>query len=173
MAFSSGSTVGEVNALPFAPMASVLRAPVPSGWTLQADADSWYPGALRVMRVHHPDPQRRARGLLLWVKGSRFGAPAGAGRFLDMGVGDRFQYVGTAAAEDCGEWAVTHRDALAKSPADMVFAWHSPEQAGWGSLVARAFVVEDCDVLPGVCRGAQALTPFLPLREVLFAAGFE
>lgn len=172
-AFSAGSTVCEVNALPFAPMASVLREPAPSGWALSSDADSWHPGAIRVLRLQHPDPQRRARGVLLWVKGAPFGNPAGAGRFLDLGVGDRYQFVNATPPENCGEWALTHRDADGKAQSLLLFAWQAPEQPGWGSLIARAFVIEDCADLPGVCRDAQALTAFLPLREVLFAAGFE
>lgn len=172
-AFTSGSTVCEVNALPFAPMASVLRQPPPSGWTLHADADSWYPGAIRLFRLAHPDPQRRARGILVWVKGSPFGNPAGAGRFLNLGVGDRYQFVNATPPENCAEWALTHRDARAKEQSLLLFAWQAPDMAGWGNLGARAFVIEDCDVVPGTCRDAQALTTFLPLREVLFAAGFE
>jgi hypothetical protein len=172
-AFSSGSTVCEVNALPFAPMASVLRQPPPSGWTLTVDRSDWYPGALRVLRLHHPDPERRARGVLVWVKGSTFGSPVGAGRFLDLGVLDQFRFVDATPPADCGMWALTHRDALPKAQASLLFAWQAPDQPGLGNLVARAYLIEDCDASPGVCRDAQALTAFLPLREVLFANGFE
>jgi hypothetical protein len=173
LGFSSGSTVCEVDALPFAPMASVLRQPPPAGWRVVADADSWHPGAIRLLRLQHPDPARRVRGVLLWVKGSPFGNPTGAGRFLDLAVGDQYQFVNASPPTDCGEWSLTHRDAQPKAQAALRFAWQAPEQPGWGSLVVRAFVIEDCDPLPGLCRDAQALTGFLPLREVLFAAGFE
>lgn len=154
-------------------MASVLRQPPPSGWSLRADADSWHPGAIRRLQLVHPDPQRRARGVLIWVKGSPFGTPTGVGRFLDLGVKDRYQFVNASPPENCAEWALTHRDAQPKSQGLLSFAWQAPEVVGWGILVVRAFVIEDCDPLPGGCRDAQALTAFLPLREVLFAAGFE
>jgi hypothetical protein len=173
LAFTTGATVCEVNALPFAPMASVLRQPPPSGWTLTVDRSDWYPGALRVLRLHHPDPERRARGVLVWVKGSTFGSPVGVGRFLDLGVLDQFRFVDATPPADCGMWALTHRDALPKAQASLLFAWQAPDQPGLGNLVARAYLIEDCDVLPGVCRDAQALTAFLPLWEVLFANGFE
>lgn len=172
-AFSSGSTVCEVTALPFAPMAGVLRQPAPTGWELRVDLDHWYPGALRVFRLHHPDPQRRARGVLVWIKGNPVGAPVGAGRFLDLGVGDRFQTVNATPPADCGDWALTHRDAMPKPQDELLFGWQAPATSGWGYLAARAFVIEDCDTLPGACRDAQALTAILPLREVAFASGFE
>jgi hypothetical protein len=171
-AFSSGSTVCEVNALPFAPMASVLRQPAPSGWSLTVDSDAWYPGAIRRFRVQHTDPARRARGVLVWVKGNSFGTPVGTGRFLDLGVIDRFRFAGAFEGE-CGEWAVTHRDAQPKPQSELLFAWQAPLVAPPANLVARAFVIEDCDPQPGGCRDAQALSGFLALREVLFAEGFE
>lgn len=173
-AFSFGSTVCEVNALPFAPMAGVLRQPAPAGWTLRSDADSWHPGALRRFRLEHPDPQRRARGVLIWVRGN-LGSPIGAGSFVELGASDLYQYVGIDSqnGENCQQWSLTHRSAAPKSQAQMLFAWRAPMAGGLGFLIVRAFVIEDCDTQPGGCRDAQALTDFLPLREVLFAEGFE
>lgn len=171
-AFSSGSTVCEVNVLPFTPMASVLRQPAPSGWRLRVDAAAWYPGAIRRFRIEHPDPQRRVRGVLLWVMGSRFGMPVGAGRFLDLGVSDRYRFSGSVSG-DCGEWSLTHRDAAPRAQSELQFAWQAPDLPAPDGLVARAFLIEDCDPQPGACRDAQALTVFLPLREVVFAEGFE
>ncbi|MCK7594034.1 hypothetical protein [Pseudomarimonas salicorniae] len=171
-AFSSGSTVCEVDALPFVPMSGVLRQPPPSGWRLVSDGDAWYPGAIRRLRLLNDDPARRARGVLVWVKGSRFGSPVGAGRFLDLGVSDRFRFSGSSSGQ-CGEWSLTHIDAVPKPQSELVFAWQAPIADPPFGLVLRAFVIEDCDALPGVCRDAQALTAFLPLREALFAEGFE
>lgn len=168
-AFSGGSTVCEVNQLPLLEMASVLRQPPPTGWTLRVDSDAWYPGAMRRFRIEHVDPARRVRGVLLWVKGSVFGTPVGAGRFLDPGVGSRFQWVGGG----CGQWSLTHRDAQPKTQSELLFAWQAPAAPAPADLVVRAFLIEDCDPLPGVCRDAQALTDFLALREVVFAEGFE
>ena len=168
-AFSSGSPVCEVNALPLTQMASVLREPAPSGWRVRIDSDAWYPGAIRRLRIEHPDASKRVRGVLLWVKGSNFGSPVGAGRFLDLGVIDRYQFVGG----QCGEWSITHRDATPRGQSELLFAWQAPSAPAPSDLVVRAFLIEDCDPLPGVCLDAQALTEFLPLREVLFAEGFE
>ena len=171
-AFSSGSTVCEVNALPFTPMSSVLRQPPPEGWRIRIDSDAWYPGAVRRIRLEHPDPSRQVRGVLLWIKGSSFGTPVGAGRFLDLGVDDRYRFSGAFDGE-CGEWSLTHRDAAPRPQSGLLFAWQAPSGVTPEGLIARAFVIEDCDPQPGVCRDAQALTAFLPLREVVFAEGFE
>lgn len=168
-AFSSGSTVCEVDSLPFAPMAGVLRQPPPQGWRLRIDADAWHPGALRTLRLEHPDPARRARGVLLWTKASSHGSPVGAGQFLDMGVSDLYQF--TLAS--CGAWSVTQRNALPKAQANMLFAWQAPTSPGLGFLIARAFVIEDCSEFSGGCRDAQALTELVFLREALFFEGFE
>lgn len=171
-AFSSGSTVCEVNALPFTPMASVLRQPPPAGWQVRIDNDAWYPDAIRRIRIEHPDPSRQVRGVLLWVKGNSFGTPVGAGRFLGLGVDDRYRFSGAFDGE-CAEWSLTHRDATPRTQSALLFAWQAPGGVTPQGLVVRAFVIEDCDLQPGVCRDAQALTAFLPLREVVFAEGFE
>lgn len=168
-AFSSGSTVCEVDALPFAPMASVLRQPAPAGWRLRSEADSWYPGALRRLRLEHPDPTRRARGVLVWVKGNSFGSPVGAGQFLDLGVSDLYQF----SLASCDQWSLTQRDAQPKTQDQLLFAWQAPMAGGLGFLAARAFVIEDCSAFSGGCRDAQALTEIVSLREVVFAEGFE
>ena len=68
---------------------------------------------------------------------------------------------------------MTHRDAVPRGQSELLFAWQAPSAPAPGDLVVRAFLIEDCDPLPGVCLDAQALTEFLPLREVLFAEGFE
>lgn len=172
-AFSSGSTVCEVNALPFTPMAGVLRQPAPAGWQLQIEGDAWHPGALRRLSLRHPDPDRRARGVLVWIKGNSFGTPVGAGRFLDLGVGDLYQFSTASPPEDCAEWSLTHRDATPKTQSQMLFAWQAPATSGLGILAARAFVIEDCSAFTGGCRDAQALTEIVALREALFAEGFE
>ncbi len=171
-AFSSGAIVCEVNQLPFVPMASVVAPVPPPQWRLVAARDYWYPGQVQVLRLVHDDPARRARGVLLWVKGSSFGTPVGAGSFADTVVSSLWQYVAAMPPENCGQWAVTHESAAPKMQSSLVFTWRAPAEA-LGNLVARAFVIDDCAPTPGGCRGAQALTDLVPLRETLYADGFE
>jgi hypothetical protein len=171
-AFSTGSVVCEVNQLPFAPMASVV-SPVPTPqWRLEVQNNSWNRGQVVTLRLVHDDPARRARGVLLWVKGSKFGTPVGAGSFEDTVASSLWQFVSAMPPENCGQWAVTHESAEPKSQSFMVFTWRPPAE-NLGIMVARAFVVEDCAPGPGGCRGAQALTPFLVLPETLLSDGFE
>ncbi len=171
-AFSSGSVVCEVNQLPFAPMASVVSPVPPPQWRLVAEHDYWYPGQMQSLRLVHDDPARRARGVLLWVKGSSFGTPVGAGSFVDTVASSLWQFVAAMPPEDCAQWAITHESADPKDQSALVFAWRAPDE-GLGSLVARAFVIDDCNPDAGGCRGAQALTPFVPMRETLFTDGYE
>lgn len=171
-AFSSGSIVCEVNALPFVPMASVVAPVPPPQWRLEAERDYWYPGQVQRFRIVHTDPARRARGVLLWVKGNSFGTPVGAGSFADTVPSSLWQFVAAVPPEDCGQWAVTHETAAAKEQSLLVYTWRAPAEA-LGNLVARAFIIDDCAPAAGGCRGAQALTAFVPLRETLYADGFE
>jgi hypothetical protein len=172
LAFSSGAVVCEINQLPFAPMASVVSPVPPPQWRLEAGRDYWFPGQVQQFRLVHDDPARRARGVLLWVKGASFGTPVGAGSFVDTVPSSLWQFVAAMPPEDCAQWAITHEDAAPKDQASLVFTWRAPD-AGLGNLVARAFVIDDCAPSPGGCRGAQALTAFVPLRETLYTDSFE
>jgi hypothetical protein len=171
-AFSSGSIVCEVNQLPFAPMASVVSPVPPPQWQLVAERDYWYPGQVQTLRLVHDDPARRARGVLLWVKGASFGTPVGAGSFVDTVPSSLWQFVAAMPPADCAQWAITHESAEPKDQSLLQFTWRAPADVQ-GTLVARAFVIDDCAPAAGGCRGAQALTAFVPLRETLYADGFE
>lgn len=161
-AFSTGAPVCEVNGLPVVQMSPSLASPPPTGWSLNFDTDYYLPGTPVIINVSNTDPLRRVRGVLIWAK---LNAVAGGGRF-ELPDNNQFQYV--PAAADCGEWAVTHVDADAKDQSTLVFAWYPPEQ---GSVILRAFVVEDCE---GDCRSYQALTPITSLSsELLLQDSFE
>lgn len=161
-AFSTGAPVCEVSGLPVVQMSTSLASPPPTGWSLNFDADYYLPGAPVIVNVSNIDPLRRVRGVLIWAK---LNAVSGAGRF-ELPDNNLFQFV--PAASDCGEWALTHVDADPKDQSSLVFAWYPPEQ---GSVILRAFVVEDCE---GDCRSYQALTPITSLSsELLLQASFE
>jgi len=162
LANSQGSPICEVNALPLVPMSPTLANPPPQGWTLQAPA-RFLPGTPIQLRLHHPDPSRRARGVLIWAKA---GIAAGAGTFSVPGDG-RWSYIPAPAA--CGTWALSHTDSQPKTQDQLVFEWTGD---GDGSVVVRAFLIEDCSH-PAGCRDQQALTPVVLIEAGLFANGFE
>ncbi len=167
VAFSSGSPVCEVNALPLVPMSPVLSDPAPSGWALTAAAPAYLAGQVLELSLRHPDPTRRARGVLIWTKSGPF---SGAGSFVPALAAGRWRLVG-GAMPDCGEWALTHADAMPRPLDALRFAWRAPP-AGLQAVIARAFVIEDCGS-PAGCRAAQALTPILVLDEAIWFDGFE
>lgn len=168
-AFSSGSPVCEVNALPFAPMSPVLVQPPPSGWRLEVPEPRFHGGRLTEVRVANADPSKRARGVLLFAKS---GPLTGAGRFFLPSPSPLFGFIPFVPGSDCGEWAVSHVTAVPKTQAQLVFRWQPDE--GLDLLVGmRAFVIEDCQTDPGGCRGAQALTEFVELVPTIFFDGFE
>lgn len=161
-AFSTGAPICEVNSLPVVQMSSALASPPPTGWSLNFDTDSYLPGEPVIINVTNTDPLRQVRGVLIWAK---LNAVAGAGRF-ELPDNNQFQYV--PAAANCGEWALTHVDAGPKDQSSLVFEWYPPDQ---GSVILRAFVVEDCE---GDCRSYQALTPIRSLAsELVFSDAFE
>lgn len=168
-AFSSGSPVCEVNALPLVPMSPVLIQPPPSGWRLVVPEPRYRSGKANEVRVVHADPTRRVRGVLLFAKS---GPLNGAGRFILPSPSPLFGFIPFVPGNDCGEWAVSHLSAVPKTQDQLVFTWQA--DAGLDLLVGmRAFVIEDCLPKPGGCRGAQALTDFVELVPTLFFDDFE
>jgi hypothetical protein len=162
-AFSSGSPLCEVlEPLPLVAMSPTLAQPPPEGWRLRVDARFYYPGRPVRVQVVHPDPSRRARGVLLWA---RSGPTTGAGRFQLPASG--YQYI--PASSNCGEWALSHDSGEGKPQAAMRFFWE-PDAAP--SAILRAFLVEDCGLPPGGCMDQQALTPIVALERGLFRDGF-
>jgi hypothetical protein len=161
-AFSQGSPICEVNGLPLQEMSPTLASPPPAGWKLRVPGAAYMAERPLRVRITHPNPAVRARGILLWAKAGPF---SGAGHFLaDTGM---FQYV--PAPADCGLWALSHTDAEPKPLADLGFWWLPPAS---GVVVMRAFVIQDCDA-PAGCRDQQALTPLLVLEPKLFFDSFE
>jgi hypothetical protein len=168
-AFSSGSPVCEVNALPLVPMSPVLVQPPPSGWRLAVPEPRFHPGRLTEVRVVNEDPGKRARGVLVFAKS---GPLTGAGRFILPSPSSLFGYIPFVPGSDCGEWAVSHVTAVPKTQAQLVFRWQ-PDPGLDLPVGVRAFVIEDCQPEPGGCRGAQALTDFVELVPTVFFDDFE
>lgn len=168
-AFSSGSPVCEVNALPLVPMSPVLIQPPPADWRLVVPEPRYHSGRANQVRVANADPTRRARGVLLFAKS---GPLTGAGRFILPSPSPLFGFIPFVPGSDCGEWAVSHLSAVPKTQDQLVFTWQA--DAGLDLLVGmRAFVIEDCLPKPGGCRGAQALTDFVELVPTVFFDDFE
>lgn len=161
-AFSQGSPICEVNGLPLVEMSPTLANPPPQGWALDVPT-RFIPGQPLHVRVRHPDPQRRARGVLIWAKA---GANLGAGSFAVPGNG-RWAHI--PAPAECGTWALSHTDNLPKPLAELSFQWTGSGSQG---VILRAFIIEDCSN-PAGCRDQQALTPIVFMEAGLFADGFE
>jgi len=160
-AFSQGSPICEVNNLPLVEMSPTLANPPPDGWFLDVRRSEYMPGRPVRVKVANADPERRARGVLLWARAQ----VGGGGQFLvDT---DLFQYVPAPAS--CGLWAVTHTSAEPKPLDELGFWWLPPDD---GSILLRAFIIEDCDAPQG-CRDQQALTPLLVMTPTLYFNGFE
>lgn len=159
---SQGSPICEVNSLPLVPMSPTLANPPPQGWTLQAPPRH-FPGRPVQLRLQHPDPMRRARGVLIWAKAS---ATLGAGAFA-LPANGRWAYI--PAPADCGTWALSHTDSQPKTLDQLAFEWTGDPGTG---AILRAFVIEDCSH-PAGCRDQQALTPIVFIEAGVFADGFE
>jgi hypothetical protein len=120
---SQGSPICEVNALPLIEMSPTLANPAPQGWTLTAPA-RFFPGRTVELRLAHPDPQRRARGVLIWAKAGQF---EGAGSFA-LPANGRWAYI--PAPANCGTWAMSHTDNQPKSLNELVFQWTAAARKG-------------------------------------------
>ena len=167
-AFSFASPICEVAQLPLLEMSSTLSNPPPSGWTVNASQPAFEAGGTLTLQVRNIDPQRRARGIVIWTKS---GSTTGFGRFA-IPANDLFQYVPPPAF--CQQWSLTHTNGLPKDQADLRFAWTAPLESPAGAVIARAFIIEDCVPDPKAgCRSYQAITPFLLMPEAMFLDGFE
>lgn len=162
-AFSFGSPICEVNSLPLLEMSPTLASPPPSGWALQVRRAIYVPGRAVAVRIVHPDPQQSARGVLIWAKS---GPSQGAGAF---GF-DAELYQPVPPGSGCEDWAVSHRSAAPKGLDVLGFSWQAEQDLG--TVLLRAFLIEDCDSPEG-CRDQQALTPLLLLEPRLFVGDFE
>lgn len=162
MAFSAGSPICEVNILPLTEMSPTLADPAPFGWELRSSSVVYVAGQPIALRVRHPDPSKRVRGVLLFAKSGPF---TGAGRF-ELPPG--YQYIPAPAS--CGEWAISHTNSAPKEQEDLQFEWQPGSD---GTVIVRAFLIEDCAAPNGGCRDQQALTQVLVLQQALFVDGFE
>ncbi|WP_395788396.1 hypothetical protein [Aquimonas sp.] len=162
LAFSQGAPICEVNTLPLIEMSPTLANPAPEGWTLVI-AERFALGRPLLIQLRNTDPNRRARGVLLWAKS---GPATGAGSFALPGNG-RWQHI--PAPANCGLWAISHTDSQPKSQAELSFEWVSVD---YSSAILRAFIIEDCSAPQG-CRDQQALTPITLVQPALFFDGFE
>lgn len=153
-------------------MSPSLVQPPPSGWTLLSDhrfASAARPARLR---LSHPDPGRRVRGVLVWTLSTGSIDLPPSGRFL-LGEDDPlYQHVAGA----CALATLTHRSAQPKTQADLQFRW-MPRADDSSAVIARAFVIEDCG--EPSCVAWQALSfaadgdRYLQLLPALFGDGFE
>lgn len=162
-AFAAGSPICEVQTLPLVEMSPTLADPPPFGWSLQIPVSAYVPGRPLPLRIRHPDPGKRVRGVLLFAKSGPF---SGAGSFSLPPQG--YQYI--PAPAQCGQWAISHSDSDPKEQAELLFEWTGQAQ---GTVILRAFLIEDCALPSGGCRDQQALTEVVVLLEALFVDGFE
>lgn len=162
LAFSQGSPICEVLQLPLVEMSPTLSQPPPTGWLLRSESPVYFPEEALRIRISHSNPTRAVRGVLIWA---RQGPAAGSGSFV-LKDASLWQYI--PAPADCGQWAVSHRNAEAKSQAELVFDWR-PSNAP--NSILRAFLIEDCP--QSDCRAWQALTNLLILEGGVFRSGFE
>ncbi len=161
-AFSLGSPVCDVAALPLVPMSPTLASPPPAGWRLETTRPIYMSGRPVQVRVVHPASTQMALGVLIWAKRD---FSSGAGQFVvDGGL---YQHVPLPA--ECGQWAATHTSPVPKSLGDLTFSWLPGDR---GEVILRAFLIEACGV-PAGCRGHQALTPIVALRPAIFFDSFQ
>jgi len=163
-AFSAGAPICEVNTLPLVEMSPTLAVPAPSGWYLESDRLTYQADRPLELRIRNANSAKQVRGVLLFTKS---GPNSGAGGFA-LPTSGAFQYI--PAPAKCGEWAISHSSPAVKSQGELQFNWSAPPS---GTVIVRAFLIEDCMQPSGGCRDQQALTPVLILQEALFVDGFE
>jgi hypothetical protein len=159
-----GSPVCEVNQLPLVPMSSTLSSPPPAGWQLKSNRSVTSSGAGLRFTISHPDPNQRLRGILLWVK--RGDGTGGVGSFATSA-----DYQHIPAPANCEQWALSHNNNTARSWQNLSFNWTAPANLAEGTLIARAFIIEDCN--QPSCRSFQALTNVVEIDGAVFANGYE
>jgi len=164
LAFSAGAPICEVNTLPLLDMSPTLAVPAPTGWYLESDRLTYQADRSLELRIRNANGSKQVRGVLLFAKS---GPNSGAGRFT-LPISGAFQYI--PKAQECGEWAISHTSASPKPQTQLQFNWSAPPS---GTVIVRAFLIEDCPQPSGGCRDQQALTPVLILQEALFVDGFE
>ena len=164
LAFSAGAPICEVNTLPLLDMSPTLAVPAPTGWYLESDRLTYQADRPLALRIRNTDGEKQVRGVLLFAKS---GPNIGAGHFT-LPISGAFQYI--PAPAECGEWAISHSSPAVKSQGELQFDWSAPSS---GTVIVRAFLIEDCMQPSGGCRDQQALTPVLVLQEALFVDGFE
>lgn len=165
VAFSLGSPICDVNVLPLIEMSPTLASPAPSGWGLRAETSYYVPGRALRVAVTQPDPNKRARGVLVFAKTSPF---SGVGSFA-LPPNAQYQYIPPPA--QCGEWSISHTNADPKTIAEMQWDYTVPLASN--TVVLRAFVIEDCGLGSGGCRDQQALSNVVLLLEAIQVDGFE
>ncbi len=161
---SAGSPICEVHSLPLVEMSKTLATPPPDGWYLETARPVYFSGEPLRIRLRHADPDLQVRGMLLWAKSS---PSAGAGHFELPGNG-RWQYM--PGSSNCGEWAISHTDGIAKSQSLLQFDWNGGQSP---TAVLRAFLIEECGEPEGLCRDQQGLTELLVLERGIFRGTFE
>jgi hypothetical protein len=96
------------------------------------------------------------------------GPSSSAGRFALDRAG-LYQHI--PAPAQGGQWALSQTSTAVKSQPDLVFDWTPP--ASGGTVILRAFLIEDCGQPAGGCRSHQALSPVTVPVEALCVDGPE
>jgi hypothetical protein len=170
LANGTGSPVCSVPSLPLAPMSSVLTNPAPSGWRINAGDALISPGQTVTWNIVNSDPLKKVRGVLMWAQ---FEDGSNAGSFL-IGPGTLWGYVSPSPSAQCAQASITHQNKFPKLQSDLQFSWTAPATLAGVAIKVQAFLIEDCGANLNVnCRGAQALTQQIVLREGIFKSGFE
>ncbi len=159
-----GSPICEVNQLPLVPMSSTLSSPPPDGWRLHSNRAVTSSGAGLRFTVSHPNTNQKLRGILVWVK--RGDGTGGVGSFTTSAT---FQHIPPPA--NCEQWALSHNNSDPKRWQDLSFEWTAPANLDETTLIARAFIIEDCN--QPSCRSFQALTNVLEINTAMFVNGYE
>jgi hypothetical protein len=166
----TGSPICNVPSLPLVPMSSALINPAPSGWRIDATDALISPAQNITWNIVNTDPLKKVRGVLMWAQ---FEDGSNAGSFL-IGPGTLWGYVSPSPTAQCGQASITHQNKFPKLQSDLQFTWAAPASLTNAAIKVQAFIIEDCGANLNVnCRGAQALTQEIVLREGIFRSSFE